>query len=116
VDHGLSEVARLNAEIDTWWNGLSPAQQANPVNRAKYEASKAALARAGSFLDAADAAVGNIGSSTVQYSIDKHPADMWNFILGGQYQLNKSWMARLEVGFVTSRTHIISGIQYRFGL
>jgi len=52
----------------------------------------------------------------VEYSIDKHPADMWNFILGGQYQFNKSWMFRFEVGFLTSRTHIISGVQYRFGL
>jgi hypothetical protein len=52
----------------------------------------------------------------VEYSIDKHPADMWNLIVGGQYQLNKSWMFRLEVGFLTSRTHVISGVQYRFGL
>ena len=58
----------------------------------------------------------NAGSSTVDYSIDKHPADMWNLIVGGQYQLNKSWMFRLEVGFLTSRTHVISGVQYRFGL
>jgi hypothetical protein len=52
----------------------------------------------------------------VQYSIDKSPEDMWNFMVGGQYQLNKSWMARLEVGFLTSRTHVIAGVQYRFGL
>jgi len=116
VDQAQAEVARRNAEIDAWWNGLSPPQQANPVNQAKYEASKAALARAGAFLDSADQAVANAGSSTVDYSIDKHPADMWNLIVGGQYQLNKSWMFRLEVGFLTSRTHVISGVQYRFGL
>jgi hypothetical protein len=37
-------------------------------------------------------------------------------IVGGQYELNKSWMVRLEVGFLTSRTHLITGVQYRFGL
>ena len=116
VDQAQAEVERRNAEIDAWWNSLSPPQQANPANKAKYEAQKAALARAGSFLDSADQAVSNAGSSTVEYSIDKHPADMWNLIVGGQYQLNKSWMFRLEVGFLTSRTHVISGVQYRFGL
>jgi hypothetical protein len=116
VDQAQSEVARRNAEIDAWWNGLSQAQQANPINKAKYEASKAALARAGGFLDDADQAVGHIGSSTVEYSIDKRPADLWNMIVGGQYELNKRWMVRLEVGFLTSRTHLITGVQYRFGL
>jgi long-subunit fatty acid transport protein len=41
---------------------------------------------------------------------------MWNFTVGGQYQYNKNWMVRLEAGFLTSRTHIIAGLQYRFGL
>ena len=116
VDQAQAEVTRRNQEIDAWWNSLTPPQQANPVNKARYEASKAALARAGTFLDSADQAVSNAGSSTVEYSIDKHPADMWNLIVGGQYQMNKSLMFRFEVGFLTSRTHIISGVQYRFGL
>jgi len=116
VDQAQSEVAKRNAEVDAWWNSLTPAQKAEPANIARYQASKAALARAGTFLENADQAVAHAGSSTVDYSIDKHPADMWNLIVGGQYQLNKSWMFRLEVGFLTSRTHVISGVQYRFGL
>ena len=55
-------------------------------------------------------------SSTVQYSLDKRPEDMWNFIVGGQYQLSKTWMFRAEVGFLKSRTHVIAGAQYRFPL
>ena len=58
----------------------------------------------------------NAASSTVQYSLDKRPEDMWNFIVGSQYQINKSWMFRAEVGFLNSRTHVIAGAQYRFGL
>jgi hypothetical protein len=116
VNQGLAEVERLNAELDAWWNNLSDAQKQNPANIARYNASKAALSRAGSFLDAANTAVSNAANSTVEYSLDKRPQDMWNFIVGGQYQLNKSWMARFEAGFLGSRNHIITGVQYRFGL
>jgi hypothetical protein len=110
VNQGMAEVERLNAEIDAWWNSLTPPQQANPVNQAKYEASKAALARAGAFLESANAAVGNAASSTVEYSLDKRPKDAWNFIVGSQYQLNKSWMFRAEVGFLTSRKQVRAGV------
>jgi hypothetical protein len=116
VNQGLQQVEKLNQEIDAWWNGLSPPQQANPANKAKYDATKAALARAGAYLEAADQALSTAGSSTVQYSIDKRPKDMWNLIVGGQYQYNKSWMIRAEAGFLTSRLQVLAGIQYRFGL
>ena len=116
VDQAQAKVAQLNAENEAWWNSLTPPQQANPVNAAKYQATKSTLERAAAFLDSADHAVSSAGSSTVEYSLDKRPADMWNFTVGGQYQLNKSWMARLEVGFLSSRTHLIAGFQYRFGL
>ncbi len=109
-------VNQYSQELEAWWNSLTPPQQANPANKARYEAGKAALARAGQFIDSANHAVNNAGSSTVDYSLDKRPEDMWNFIVGAQYQLNKSWMARLEIGGLTSRTHLITGIQYRFGL
>jgi hypothetical protein len=116
VDQGLAQIEKLNADLDAWWNSLTPAQQANPVNRARYDTGKAALQRAGAFLQNAGQAVDHAASSTVEYSLDKRPKDMWNFLVGGQYQLNKSWMARFEVGFLNSRTQIISGVQYRFGL
>ena len=116
VDQGKQEIERRSQENEAWWNSLTPPQQANPANKAKYEATKAALARAAAFLDNADQAVSNAASSTVEYSLDKRPQDMWNFTVGGQYQVNKSWMFRLELGFLTSRTHIIAGAQFRFGL
>jgi hypothetical protein len=110
------EVERRFQENETWWNSLTPAEQANPVNRARYEATKSALERAGRFADSAGQAVDNAAESTVEYSLDKRPEDMWNFIVGGQYQLNRTWMFRLEVGGLTSRTQVIAGVQYRFGL
>jgi len=116
VDQARQEVQRRSQENEAWWNSLTLAEQANPVNRAKYEATKAALDRAAGFVNAADQAVSNAASSTVEYSLDKRPQDMWNFTVGGQYQLNKTWMFRLEAGFLSSRTHLIAGMQYRFGL
>lgn len=116
VDNGLQEIERLNAEIEAWWNSLSPPQQASPVNIAKYEAAKDALSKAGGVLNRADTAISNFASGSVQYSLDKKPEDMWNFIAGAQYQLNRNWMFRAEAGFLTSRTHVIAGVQYRFGL
>lgn len=116
VDQGRQQVAQRQAELEAWWASLTPAEQANPANRARYEAGKAAIDRAGGFLDAADIAVNNAASSTVQYSLDKRPQDMWNLMVGGQFQWSKSWMVRAEIGFLTSRTHLITGVQYRFGL
>jgi hypothetical protein len=116
VANATAEVERLSAEVEAWWAGLSPPQQASPVNKAKYEAAQAALARAGMFLDSANHTIDEAASSTVEYALDKRPEDMWNFMVGSQYQLNKHWMFRAEVGFLTSRTHVILGTQYRFGL
>jgi hypothetical protein len=116
VDSGLKEIERLSAEIEAWWNSLSPPQQENPVNIARYNAAKQALETAGGVLNRADTAIASFATGSVQYSLDKKPEDMWNFMVGGQYQLSRNWMFRAEVGFLTSRTHVITGVQYRFGL
>jgi len=116
VDEGIAKVGNAQQQVDAWWASLTPPQQQNPVNEAKYNAANRALARAGEILAAADNAISTITTSTVQYSMDKRPKDPWNFIIGSQYQLNKHWMLRGEVGFLGSRSQIIAGVQYRFGL
>jgi hypothetical protein len=116
IDAGQQKVNEAQTGVETWWNNLPPAQQNNPVNKAKYETANNALARAGEILSAAEGAVNNLGESTVQYSLDKRVKDMWNFIVGAQYQLNKHWMIRGEFGFLGSREQFIGGLQYRFGL
>ncbi|HWH62639.1 MAG TPA: hypothetical protein VNS50_05175, partial [Ginsengibacter sp.] len=108
--------AEAQTQVDAWWNGLTPPQQNNPVNKAKYETANAALTTAGNILDAADGALSTISTSTIQYSLDKRVKDMWNFIVGSQFQLNKHWMVRAEYGFLGSRQQFIGGLQYRFGL
>ena len=116
VDNGITKVQNTQVQVDTWWTGLTPVEQKNPVNIAKYETANRALDTAGSFLNGLDQALNDENYSTVQYSLDKRPKDMWNFIIGTQYQHNKHWMVRFEYGFLGSREQIIAGLQYRFGL
>jgi hypothetical protein len=116
VDQGFIKVAEKQTAVDDWWNGLSNAQQANPVNQAKYDTANKALSTAGNFLTAIDGALSTAGSSTVQYSLEKAPKDAWNFLLGAQYQYNKHFMLRAEYGFLGSRKQFMTSLQYRFGL
>ncbi|HPH45893.1 MAG TPA: hypothetical protein PLJ60_04810 [Chryseolinea sp.] len=116
VDNGIAAVGNKQEAVDTWWSDLSNIEQNNPVNIAKYERANSALARAGTFLNSMDEALNDEESASVQYSLDKRPKDMWNFVVGTQYQYNKHWMLRLEVGMLGSRQQVIGGLQYRFGL
>jgi len=116
VDQAIEKVGNTQQQVDAWWAGLSSIEQQNPVNEAKYNAANRVLTRAGEILASADNAINSIGTSTVQYSMDKRPKDAWNFIVGSQFQLNKHFMARGEYGFLGSRTQFLVGVQYRFGL
>lgn len=115
VENGQVRVDDAQQQVDAWWAGLTPVQQRNPVNVAKYNAANAGLAGAGRILTSAENAINN-GTSTVQYSMDRRVKDPWNFIVGSQFQLNKHFMLRAEYGFLGSRTQIMTGLQYRFGL
>jgi hypothetical protein len=116
IDNAQQNVAVKQDELDTWWNNLPPDEQDKLTNQAKYDFVNSALERTSEVLVAAETAVNNISNSTVQYSMEKRVKDLWNFIIGSQFQLNKHFMIRAEYGFLGSRTHVIAGIQYRFGL
>ncbi|WP_316634523.1 hypothetical protein [uncultured Flavobacterium sp.] len=116
VDAGLTKVSDNQTKVDNWWNGLTPTQQANPVNVTKHNTATQALEKAGTFLTTLDGALSTAGNSSVQYSLQKAPKDMWNFLIGTQFQYNKHIMFRLETGFLGSRTQVLAGLQYRFGL
>ena len=116
VDQGIQKVGDAQQQVNAWWASLTPPQQQNPVNKAKYNAANRALSRAGEILSSADNAINTITTSTVQYSMDKRPKDPWNFIVGSQFQLNKHLMLRGEYGFLGSRTQFLVGLQFRFGL
>lgn len=114
IDNGLMRVEQKQIEVEEWWQSLTPPQQA--LNRPRYNALNRVLGAANNFLEQLNQARDNVTNSTVQYSLDKRQKKLWNFVLGAQYQFNKHWMFRAEVGFLGARTQVISGLQYRFKL
>jgi hypothetical protein len=116
VDEGLAKVESGQIAVDEWWSGLTSQEQNNPVNKAKYETANRTLDAAGNLLNTVDGALNDEESATVQYSLNKRPKDAWNFVAGAQYQINKHYMIRTEVGFLGSRQQVIAMLQYRFGL
>jgi hypothetical protein len=116
VDNGLDKVAETQIMVEEWYNGLTEQEQNNPVNSAKYETANRVLQTTGSLLNGMDAALNDEESASVQYSLTKTPKDMWNFVIGTQFQINKHFMLRAEYGFLGSRQQLITGLQYRFGL
>jgi len=116
VDAGMIKVDETEEAVDTWWTGLTPAEQKNPLNIAKHETANRVLETAGNTLNAIDGALNDEQAATVQYSLTKQPKDMWNFIVGSQFQINKHFMIRAEYGFLGSRQQLTTGLQYRFGL
>ena len=116
VEQGLIKVGEAQQEIDTWWDGLTPVEQKNPGNVARYEMVNRILGKTGTVLNNLEGSLSNAGTATVQYALDKRQANKWNFLVGAQFQLNRSWMIRAEYGFLGSRQQFIGGLQYRFGL
>jgi hypothetical protein len=56
----------------------------------------------------------NAGDGVINYQLDKGVAGPWNFIFGGQYQHNKNWMIRTEVGTFGKRSQFLLTLNYRF--
>jgi len=113
VDNGYASIETKQQELDTWW---STVDQSDPRNIKEKEIYDTKIEKATTLLDGFSGAVNNVENSTVQYSLSKKPKEMWNFLVGGQYQYNKHWMLRAECGFLGARTQVIAGVQYRFGL
>ena len=54
------------------------------------------------------------GNTTVEYSLDKRPAGVWNMVLGAQYALDRRWQFRFETTFLNGRTTYLAMTEYRF--
>jgi hypothetical protein len=116
VVSGQERVGAAQEELDTWWERLSPIEQKNPVNVVKREGNQKKLDLASTFLNGAENALNTADNSTLQYTLDKKQKSMWNFVVGSQFQLNKSWMIRAEYGSASGRDQVFCGLQYRFNL
>lgn len=54
------------------------------------------------------------GDAIIRYSMDKQVKQMWNGVIGMQFQLNKHFMLRTEGGIIGDRKSILLSANYRF--
>lgn len=54
------------------------------------------------------------GEGIVRYAMDKQTKQLWNGIVGAQFQLNKRWQFRTEGGVLGNRKSFLISANYRF--
>jgi len=54
------------------------------------------------------------GDAIVRYGMNKQVKQMWNGIIGAQFQYNKHWMLRSEGGVIGDRKSFLLSLNYRF--
>ncbi|MFD2892189.1 hypothetical protein ACFS5J_09215 [Flavobacterium chuncheonense] len=54
------------------------------------------------------------GEATIDYKLDKEVAAPFNLIFGAQYQFNKNWIVRTELGVFGKRSQFMLNLNYRF--
>ncbi|MGY0392912.1 hypothetical protein ACW5R3_10190 [Bizionia sp. KMM 8389] len=54
------------------------------------------------------------GEAIIKYGIDKQVQQKWNGVIGAQYQPNKHWMFRTEMGVLGNRKSVLLSVNYRF--
>jgi hypothetical protein len=93
------------ADYWSWYNDLNPN---NPLDAKKIEVADEILTPIVNSIDNAN------GDGIVSYSMDKQVKEMWNGLVGAQYQLNKRWQLRTEAGVVGNRKSFLVSLNYRF--
>ncbi|MCK5701799.1 MAG: hypothetical protein KAI29_11620, partial [Cyclobacteriaceae bacterium] len=54
------------------------------------------------------------GDAVISYAMDKQTKQLWNGIIGAQFQVNKRWMFRTEWGIIGDRKSALVSVNYRF--
>jgi len=88
-----------------WYDNLNPN---NPIDKRKIEKADEVLTPIVNKIDEAD------GSTIIRYGMDKQVKEMWNGVIGVQFQLNKRWMVRSEGGIIGDRKSFLFSLNYRF--
>ena len=86
--------------LEEWAEGLPPAQQVVVKQIIRR------LEDAASGIDTSD--------SYINYKLDKEVAAPFNLIFGAQYQFNKNWMLRSELGVFGKRSQFLLNLNWRF--
>jgi hypothetical protein len=90
VDQGFVKIGETSEQLESWWGSLTPAEQKNPVNKAKYEAGNKALDKAGEILTAADGAL-NMVSWAAGSNLPVGCNIVSDFRKSGCFQTRRSW-------------------------
>ena len=65
--------------------------------------------------DTSDSGVPELGdTATIDFEIDQSNADKWNYLIGFNWNISKTWSAMAEAGFGGSRSNFIASFNYRF--
>jgi len=94
---------RKDEIVDNYWNWYN-----NEATIPQKIAADKVLTPIVEKLDDAD------GSAIIKYGMDKQVAELWNGIIGAQFQLNKHWMIRSEGGIIGDRKSFLISLNYRF--
>jgi len=81
-------------------------QELGPAKKAAVDAA----------LDRIQEKVDERGETIVHYRFQKDLEFDWNMVIGGQFQYNQHWQARVEYGFLQSKQQVLLSVNYRFGL
>jgi len=54
------------------------------------------------------------GDAEISYGMNKQTKQMWNGVVGMQFQLNKKWIFRTEGGLIGDRKSFLASVNYRF--
>ncbi len=88
------------AEYNEWYDDLSPQRKL--------------LVDASPIPDIVDRIESADGETIIKYGMDKQVKERWNGLIGIQYQYNKHWMLRSEVGLIGDRKSFLLSLNYRF--
>ena len=90
----------IRERLDEWVEGLPPAQEI---------IMREVIQKINDYFEGREP-----GDSEIHYVLDKRVAEPWNLIFGAQYQHNKNWQIRSEIGTFGKRTQFLLNLNYRF--
>jgi len=96
-------VDEIVADYWNWYEGLNPVSDAGKIIVADR-----VLTPLVDRIDNAD------GDAVIRYGMDKQTQQLWNGIIGMQFQLNKRWQFRTEAGIIGDRKSGLLSVNYRF--
>jgi hypothetical protein len=93
TDVTLEEADEIRERLEQWVEGLPPAQEI---------IMREVIQKIGDYLEGREP-----GDGEIHYVLDKRVAEPWNLIFGAQYQHNKNWQIRSEIGTFGKRTQFL---------